>query len=347
MSSPAWKSIRMNFESLKRDNSQVNNTSYYWYRSRTSGHEYCLHFDDSSPPWELIYDSLKSAKLLNSKSKAIHIFCDGHIEECPWREYMEPPFEASGLPTIAHTNLVVSKTIHRGVDIVQVQGDTVFYVHKYMTPYSSPTSFNIELNNYIKVRDSPYVPDLVAVVRKDHQNRGLLLSAIDGDDLSKFTGTVNERWSITAKLLDALVHLETLSYFPQDLKPENIMLRHVDESLVIIDLGDGRTEGYYRDRSSSNRIEERRMAPAGEFKSSESFYTIGRTLWALWSDDPHCFNCDDPPNTIPLLIRDLIHHCCNTEKFNSVQELYEAYSDAVKNMSENIGAGIAFPLAVE
>lgn len=339
MPSQAWTSIQKEFESLKR-NSQLNNTSYYWYRSRITGQEYCLHFDEHSPPAELIYDSLKSVTLSNSKTNAIHIFRDGNIEECPWRAYMEPPFEASGFRTIDHTYLIVLKRIQSGVDVVQVQGDTAFYVHKYMTPYSSATSFNIEINNYSKVGNSPYVPDLVAIITNHNQNRGLLLSAIDGDDLSQLTLTLSERWNITAKLLEALVHLEALSYFPQDLKPENIMLRHVDKSLVIIDLGDGRTEGYYRDRSSSKRIEDRRMSPAGEFKPSESFYTIGRTLWALWSDDPLCFNCDDPPNTIPPMIRDLIHHCCNTEQFNSVQELYEAYFDAVTNESDNNGANI-------
>ena len=253
---------------------------------------------------------------------------------------MEPPFNASGLRTIDHMKLIVSKTIQPGVDVVQVQGDTSFYIHKYMTPNSFPTSFNIEVNNYTKVGNSPYVPNLVAIITKNNENRGLLLSAIDGDDLSELTLTLNDKWSVTAKLLHVLVHLESRSYFPQDLKPENIMLRCVDKSLVIIDLGDGRTEGYYRDRSSSKRIQDRDMAPPGEFRPSDSFYTIGRTFWAIWSDDSFCFKYAEPPNTIPALIRDLIHNCCDVEHFNSIQELYDEYYESVKRECDSINSGI-------
>jgi len=249
---------------------------------------------------------------------------------------MEPPFNATGLRTIDRTKLVVSLTIQRGVEIVQIPGDTDFYVHKFMTPNSFPTSFNIEVNNYAKIGDSPYVPHLAAIITKNDENRGLLLSAIDGNDLSQLTLTLNDKWSITAQLLHALVDLESRSYFPQDLKPQNIMLRHVDKSLVIIDLGDGRTEGYYHVRSESKCIQDREIAPAGEFKPSESFYTIGRTLWAIWSDDDFCFNCSEPPTTVPELIRDLIHKCCDTEQFNSIKELYDAYSESLTNECDNI-----------
>ena len=241
MPSPAWKSIHLEFESLKRDNSRHSDTSCYWYRSRNTGQEYCLLFDTHSPPPELIYNSLKSPLLSESKTNTIHVSRDYRIEECSWRPYMEPPFNASGLSTIDHTELILSKTIQPGVDVVQVRGDTTVYIHKYMTPNCFPASFNIEVNNYTKLGDSPYVPDLVAVITKNNENRGLLLSAIDGDDLSELTLTLIDKWSVTAKLLHALVDLESRSYFPQDLKPGNIMLRSVDRSLVIIDLGDGLT----------------------------------------------------------------------------------------------------------
>jgi hypothetical protein len=252
---------------------------------------------------------------------------------------MEPPFNAGGLRTIDHTELILSKTIQPGVDVVQVRGDTTVYIHKYMTPNCFPASFNIEVNNYTKLGDSPYVPDLVAVITKNNENRGLLLSAIDGDDLSELRLTLNDKWSVTAKLLHVLVDLESRSYFPQDLKPGNIMLRSVDKSLVIIDLGDGLTEGYYRDRSGSKRIEDRRMAPAGEFRPSDSFYTIGRTIWAIWSDDDFCFKDAEPPTTIPALIRDLIHNCCDVAHFKDIRELYDEYYESIKCECDSINSG--------
>ena len=63
------------------------------------------------------------------------------------------------------------------------------------------------------------------------------------------------------------------------------MVRYDDKSLVIIDLGDGRTPGYHRDRSHSKHLRDRETPPAGEFTGSDSFYTIGRTVWAIWLDD--------------------------------------------------------------
>lgn len=240
---------------------------------------------------------------------------------------MEPPFNASGLPTIDHTKLVVLRNIQSGVDVVKLQGDTASYVHKYMMPHSLTTSFNVEVNHYTKIGDSPYVPTLVAVVTINNENRGLLLDAIDGDDLSELTLTLDDKWNVTGKLLEALVHLESRSYFPQDLKPGNIMLRRVDKSLVVIDLGDGRTEGYYRDQSGSKCVQDRATPPAGEFKSSDSFYTIGRSLWAIWSDDPDCFKDATPPDSIPPLIRYLINKCCDTQHFNRIQDLYDAFRE--------------------
>src|SRR5579859_2705951 len=132
-----------------------------------------------------------------------------------------------------------------------------------MGPYSLHTSFTIEVVNYAKVKGSPYAPELVAIVTTNNENRGLLISKIDGACLSDLELTTEEKWSVTSKLLNALEDLVARSYFPQDLQPENIMIRKVDNSIVIIDLGDGRTDHFYRDNSNGVKIQERTRPPAG------------------------------------------------------------------------------------
>lgn len=335
MPSPAWKSIISEFLPLKRINSKRVNSSDYWYRSKVTGEEYYLHIDSHSPPLELIYDSLKSKLLSTTKTNAIHIFSDKRLEECAWRPYMEPPFHADDFDKLDQTTLILSKNIQLGVDLVQIPGDTAFYIHKYMTPYSNPTSFSIEVNNHVKIGESLYVPRLVAITTKNNENRGLLLTVIDGDDLSKLTLTLSDKWNVTDSLLHALLHLESRSYFPQDLKPANIILRRADMSVVIIDLGDGYTEGYYRDCSSSGLVKGHETPPAGVFQASDSFYTLGRTLWAIWSDDPLCFDHPEPPNTIPQLIRHMIHDCCDAERFTTIAQLYNEFSGKIKNQGNS------------
>ena len=196
MLSPGWKSIYTEFESIKRDGSERNNTSDYWFRSLSTGKEYYLRFDSYSPSPGLIYNSLKSPLFSDSKTDAIHIFLDHHEEKCLWKPYMEPLFSAKGLTMFENENLVVVKSIKQGVDVVQVQGYEEFYIHKYMTPYSFTEQFNIEVNNYRKVSGSCYVPQLVGTVMRNNENRGLLLSAIEGDDLSKMTVTADEKFDI-------------------------------------------------------------------------------------------------------------------------------------------------------
>jgi len=97
-------------------------------------------------------------------------------------------------------------------------------------------------------------------------------------------------------------------------------------SVVIIDLGDGCTEGYYRDRSTSSHGQHREIPPSGVFQVSDSFYTPGRILWAMWSDGPLCFDHPEPSGTIPQLIRRMIHDCCDTARFTSIGQLYNEFS---------------------
>ena len=75
------------------------------------------------------------------------------------------------------------------------------------------------MTNYIRIGDSPFVPDLVAVATKNNEDCGLLLLSVDGGGLSELDLTFAGKWGTTSKLLDALTHLELWSYFPRDLKP--------------------------------------------------------------------------------------------------------------------------------
>jgi hypothetical protein len=74
---------------------------------------------------------------------------------------------------------------------------------------------------------------LVAVVTKNNENCGLLFNAIGGNGLSGLRWTLDDKCSVAQKILQALVHLESRSDFPQDLKLANIMLRRVCKSFVI------------------------------------------------------------------------------------------------------------------
>src|ERR1700689_1364967 len=132
MLSPEWKSIYTEFESIKREGSERNNTSDYWFRSLSTGKEYYLRFDSYSPSPSLIYNSLKSPLFSDYKTDAIHIFLDHHEEKCTWKSYMGPPFIAEGLTALEDENLIVVKTIKRGVDVVRVQGYEGLYIHKYI-----------------------------------------------------------------------------------------------------------------------------------------------------------------------------------------------------------------------
>ena len=109
MPSQAWKSIISEFQPLKRINSKRLNSSHYWYRSKVTGKEYYLRFDNHLPPTELIYDSLKSELLSTTKTNAIHIFSDQRLEECAWKPYMEPPFKASDFDKLDHATLILLK----------------------------------------------------------------------------------------------------------------------------------------------------------------------------------------------------------------------------------------------
>ena len=127
---------------------------------------------------------------------------------------MEPAFECDGIRKIDRNSLIFKKEIQSGVDVVQLEDDGRTYVHKYMRPYSIHTPFAIEAANYSKVDGSTYVPELIAIVTLNDENRGLLISEVKGETLSDLELTSEEKWTVTSKLLIALVDLVSRSYFP-------------------------------------------------------------------------------------------------------------------------------------
>src|SRR5277367_4474423 len=326
MTVPAWKVIHNNYETIKSTSSKQQNVSHRWFRSRTTSREYYLQIDLYEPPASLILKTLNSLDLSESTPVSVHVIDDFHAEPCAWTPYMGPPFESEGIRTIDRKSLIFKHEIQPGVDVVELEHDGQTYVHKYMGPYSLHTSFTIEVVNYTKVKGSPYVPELIAIVTIDSENRGLLISKIEGDCLSDLILTTEEKWSVTSKLLNALEDLISRSYFPQDLKPENLMIHRSDQSIAIIDLGDGRTDYFYRDTSKAVKIEDRTRPPAGQFESKHAFYTIGRTLLAIWSGQYPGPDDGQLPENLPDVIRELIRRCCYTKRFETIQELIDAYN---------------------
>ena len=51
-------------------------------------------------------------------------------------------------------------------------------MHKYMTPSSTRLSFEVEIQNYEKTSDVPFVPKPYNVVTEQGENRGLLTEVI-------------------------------------------------------------------------------------------------------------------------------------------------------------------------
>ena len=153
------------------------------------GREYYLRFDLYEPPASLILTTLKSLVLSESSPISVHIIDEFNTESCHWKPYIDPPFECEGVQTIDPNSLIFKDEIRPGVDIVELEHDGQPYVHKYMGPYSLHMSFTIEAMNYFKVKGSPYVPELIAVVTMNDENRGLLISKIERDCLSDLTLT--------------------------------------------------------------------------------------------------------------------------------------------------------------
>jgi hypothetical protein len=101
---------------------------------------------------------------------------------------------------------------------------------------------------------------------------------------------------------------------------------HSDESLFVVDLGDGFLEGMHLRKAV-------KVSARGSTLAKHMLYTLGRTLWGLWIDDfPPEEEAKEAPDT--LLIRALVDNCCLGSQFKTVIEVKEAYFSSLLEMVE-------------
>ena len=237
-----------------------------------------------------------------------------------WVDPMKPPFDApSELSYIDRNELQRIQLLTPNVELVQYNG--MQYIHKFMGYISQPSSFEQEIMHHKKVFGCCFVPRLYNVVTFNGENRGLLLEFIDGKNLSDLSSSIDriQLYRTSAKILEAVEELESHGYYPQDLKCANIVLRNLDMSLFVVDLGGGFSEGMHLK-------EARRAFGKGSILATHMLYTLGRTFWELWIDDvpPHD-ESEKAPNSLPPLIRGLINDCCSDTRFKTVGEAKDYY----------------------
>jgi hypothetical protein len=184
--------------------------------------------------------------------------------------------------TVEYDQLNFAHDLTRSVHVVEFEGEK--YVYKFMVRYSNQDTFEREFRHYLQVRGCAGVAELVAVVSQQGRVRGLLLSFIDGQNL-----------------VDEI--------------PGQDHLRDITCQILIIDLGGGLTEGWYK--------------PGSEFKmmhrtidARDALYILGKTLWELWTSDvPE----GTLPDSIPESARNVIVNCCVSEKYNNIEEVRSEY----------------------
>lgn len=307
--------------------SRHDGTSRYWWRVKESGEVLYGKFDIPSPSKDVRFRVLLYAS--QSLTRAAQI-TDDEISSIEWVDPMKPPFVApSPIPRIASEELHMVKHLTRSVEIVQYNG--MHYIHKYMNYLSQPSSFEYEILHHQRVCGTSFVPRLCNVVTSHGKNRGLLLEFIDGDNLSELSGIVDRStlYSITATILEAITDLEMRGYYPQDLKCANVVMRHSDKSLFVVDLGDGFSEGMHLQESVQ-------AFGKGSIVAKHMLYTLGRTIWELWIDDvPPDDETKEAPNTLPPLIRTIINDCCRGVRFKTISEAKEAYFEKLLAVRSN------------
>ena len=192
------------------------------------------------------------------------------IDQIPWVSPLEPPFTApSDIPIVWRADLSVVQKIKLSVNAMEYEGHK--YVHKYMTASSTRYSFKVEIQNYFGASHSPFVPKLHYVVRHRKENRGLLIKFIESSALDKLKLTVQEKYSTTKSILEAVTDLEKRRYYPLDLKCSNLLLDE-NHRLYVIDLGVGFMPGMYRPEAEENIMQ-------GKINGREMLYMLGRTVW--------------------------------------------------------------------
>jgi serine/threonine protein kinase len=309
---------------LSSSRHEYDGTSSYWWRIKASGEVLYGSFDVLSPSDD---QSLRVVLFASNCPSRAACMTDGKISSAEWIAPMKPPFAAPlELPRIDREQLQRVKRLTNSVEIVLYNRRR--YIHKYMDCLSQPCSFESEIMHHGRVHGTRFVPTLFGVVIYEGKNRGLLTEFIDGENLMELSSKFDQSqlYVITALILEAIADLEMRGYYPQDLKCANIVRRHRDGSLFVVDLGDGFSEGMH--------LREAVKASASvSILAKHMLYTLGRTLWELWIDDiPAVEETKEAPDGFPSLIRSLVDNCCLGGSFKTVAEVKEAYWSALRAM---------------
>jgi hypothetical protein len=214
-----------------------------------------------------------------------------------------------------------------------------FLVHKYMTSRSITSQFQYEMEAYAQLIVSPYIPDLVAIVRQGGLNRGFLRTDIDGLILGyrrERNLTTTEKWDVTKNLLQMLADFDDRGYFPTNLNPAVLVYRTAEKALTMVDLAYGTFWGtYFRERtkrSPDGRVRTL-LPPSGVFSGVDSLYCIGRNVRDLWLDleeDVDDLGDEDIPENFPAIIRALLVDCFLEEsKFEEYKAFHDTYFDSI------------------
>ena len=183
-------------------------------------------------------------------------------------------------------------------------------------------SFEREFRNYLRLQECEGVPSLVAVVRRDGMIRGFLISYIDGKNLGEARiASETELLAVTSGIISRAAGLETVGYYNEDLKCENILRRQSDGAIYFVDFAGGLTEGFYPEESFRDLCR-------GKIDPNVGVYILGKTLWQLWTRD---IPSNEVPDSIPDPVRNIIHDCCIARKFDNIKELQKAWSLVIYN----------------
>jgi serine/threonine protein kinase len=213
-----------------------------------------------------------------------------HLTVCDFKPY-HPHFNSADFPVVDHDELTTVKPLKHNVHLVTFRGDE--FVYKFMTEKCYQSSFETELDYYKKLAGAIGVPVLKAVVRKATFVQGLLMSYIEGTDLGSMVRGGNllteERLvDIMYRIIHRAASLEERQFYHEDLKCSNIVRRHVDGELFFVDFGGGLTDGMYREERRNTIL---RSGP----NASDALYTLGRTVWELWTADSPSEGADGAP----------------------------------------------------
>lgn len=290
----------------------------WWWRVKDTEDILYATFESANPNRQVREQAVLAA--YSSTTKGVAVTRVG-INEIAWVSPLESAFNAPAyIPTVRRDELKVLRKIQRGVDVIEYKGSK--YIHKYMTPSSTRLSFEVEIQNYERTSDSPFVPKLYNVVTQHGENRGLLIEFISSPVLAEVQLTKSDKYLATKLILDALTDLEKRGYYPQDLKCCNLLIDSENQKLDIIDLGCGLTPGMYRPEAENDIL-------MGKMKSKDMLYTLGRTVWELWDDEYEYSTEQRVPieGSLPPVIENIVKECCSEEldptlRVVDVQEKY-------------------------